>query len=66
MTHFKDFLLATHFQMDKVKYVTWETCTDVARIRLKLDQVIKEVVKVANKVQATSTAVKTSISEKFE
>ena len=52
--------------MDKVKYVTWETCTDVAHIRLKLDQVIKEVVKVANKVQATSTAVKTSISEKFE
>uniref|UniRef100_M1DKC4 Uncharacterized protein n=1 Tax=Solanum tuberosum TaxID=4113 RepID=M1DKC4_SOLTU len=63
---FKDLLLATHLQMDKVKNFTREIGADVDRIRLKLDQVIKETVKIANMVQDTLTNIKTSITKKFE
>lgn len=43
-----DLLIGTYFQMEKVSVVTKETCSDVAKIRLKLDQVIMEAVKIVN------------------
>ncbi|KAK6782035.1 hypothetical protein RDI58_019831 [Solanum bulbocastanum] len=63
---FKYLLLATHLQMDKVKNFIGEIGADVDHIRLKLDQVIKEIVKIANRVQDNSSTIKTSISKKFE
>lgn len=69
----QDLLIATHYKFDqinesleKVKSVSKEAGTDVAKIRLKLDQVIKESVKVATKIQASSDAVTTKISDHFE
>ncbi|KAH0773574.1 hypothetical protein KY290_010711 [Solanum tuberosum] len=61
----KDLLLAAHFKIDNVKDVTKETGTDVARIRLRLDQIMKETIKIATKVQASSKAISTSLSSRF-
>ncbi|KAG5576567.1 hypothetical protein H5410_056701 [Solanum commersonii] len=48
----KDLLLAAHFKIDNVKDVSKETGVDVAQIHFKLDQIMKEAIKIATKVQA--------------
>ncbi|KAK4730063.1 hypothetical protein R3W88_023051 [Solanum pinnatisectum] len=48
----KDLLLASHFKIDNVKDVFKESGVDVARIRLRIDQIVKEAIKIATKVQA--------------
>ncbi|KAH0645120.1 hypothetical protein KY284_033004 [Solanum tuberosum] len=62
----KDLLLAAHFKIDNVKDVFKESGVDVARIRLRLDQIVKEAIKIATKVQAGSKAISTSLSSRFE
>ncbi|KAH0646563.1 hypothetical protein KY284_034447 [Solanum tuberosum] len=62
----KDLLLSAHFKIDSVKDVTKETGLDVARIHLKLDQIVKEAIKIATKVQASSKAISTCLSSRFE
>ncbi|KAK4723946.1 hypothetical protein R3W88_026725 [Solanum pinnatisectum] len=62
----KDLLLAAHFKIDNVKDVSKETGVDVARIRLRLDQIVKEAIKIATKGQAGSKAIFTSLASIFE
>ncbi|KAK4726867.1 hypothetical protein R3W88_031784 [Solanum pinnatisectum] len=62
----KDLPLVAHFKIDNVKDVTKETSADVACIRLRLDQILKEAIKIAAKVQASSKAISTSLSSRFE
>ncbi|KAG5590133.1 hypothetical protein H5410_040647 [Solanum commersonii] len=62
----KDLLLSAHFKIDSVKDVTKETGVDVVRIHLRLDQIVKEAIKIATKVQAGSKAISTSLSSRFE
>ncbi|KAH0633214.1 hypothetical protein KY284_036000 [Solanum tuberosum] len=62
----KDLLLAAHFKIDNVKDVSKETGADVAKIRLRLDQIVKESIKIATKVQAGSKAISISLSSRFE
>lgn len=69
----QDLLLATHFKMDRVNEsmekvwaISKETGTDVANISLKLNQVIKKVIKVATEIQTSSEVVATSISNHFD
>ncbi|KAG5595695.1 hypothetical protein H5410_036927 [Solanum commersonii] len=62
----KDLLLSAHFKINNVKDVTKETGIDVARIHLKLDQIVKEAIKIATKVQAGSKAISTSLSSRFK
>lgn len=53
LDNLKDLLLGIHFQLDKIKDRIKETRTDVACLRVMLDQIIKEVTKLAAKIQAT-------------
>ncbi|KAG5571979.1 hypothetical protein H5410_061745 [Solanum commersonii] len=62
----KDLPLAAHFKIDNVKDVTKETSANVAHILLRLDQIMKEAIKIAAKVQASSKAISTSLSSRFE
>ncbi|KAG5571965.1 hypothetical protein H5410_061731 [Solanum commersonii] len=61
----QDLLLASYFKIDNVKDVTKETGTNVARIRLRLEQIMKETIKIVAKVQASSKAISTSLSSRF-
>ncbi|KAG5631568.1 hypothetical protein H5410_003285 [Solanum commersonii] len=62
----KDLLLSAHFKIDSVKDVTKETRVDIPRIRLKLDQIVKEAIKIATNVQASSKAISTFLSSRFK
>uniref|UniRef100_M1BBD9 Uncharacterized protein n=1 Tax=Solanum tuberosum TaxID=4113 RepID=M1BBD9_SOLTU len=62
----KDLLLAAHFKIDNVKDVSKETGADVAKICPRLDQIVKEAIKIATKVQAGSKAISSSLSSRFE
>uniref|UniRef100_M1DQK8 Uncharacterized protein n=1 Tax=Solanum tuberosum TaxID=4113 RepID=M1DQK8_SOLTU len=62
----KDLLLFAHFKINSVKDVYKKTGDDVARIHLRLDQIVKETIKIATKVQAGSKAISTSLSSRFE
>ncbi|KAG5590772.1 hypothetical protein H5410_041286 [Solanum commersonii] len=62
----KDLLLAAHFKIDNVKDVSKETGVDVARVHLRLDQIMKEAIKISTKVQVGSKAIFTSISSRFK
>ncbi|KAH0642177.1 hypothetical protein KY290_033776 [Solanum tuberosum] len=62
----KDLLLAAHFKIDNMKDVSKETGVDVARVHLRLDQIMKEAINIATKVQAGSKAIFTSISSRFK
>ncbi|KAK4731241.1 hypothetical protein R3W88_024229 [Solanum pinnatisectum] len=62
----KDLLLAAHFKIDNVNDVSKEIGADVAKISLRLDQILKEAIKIATKVQAGSKAISTSLSSKLE
>ncbi|KAK4708605.1 hypothetical protein R3W88_029530 [Solanum pinnatisectum] len=46
--------------------VTQKTGVVVARIHLRLDQIVKETIMIASKVQASLKAISTSLSSKFE
>ncbi|KAH0765357.1 hypothetical protein KY285_001228 [Solanum tuberosum] len=62
----KDLLLVAHYKIYNVKDVSKEIGADVARICLRLDQIVKEAIKIATKVQPVSKAISTSLSSKFE
>ncbi|XP_060200196.1 GDSL esterase/lipase At1g29660-like [Lycium barbarum] len=49
----KDLIASTLFQVDKIRDTTKETGTDVSKLRVKLDDVIKEAVKLSAKLQAS-------------
>lgn len=57
----KDLLLATPFQLDKIKYTRKKTEIDVARLRVKLDQIIKEATKNVAKIQVMVDTLSTII-----
>lgn len=61
----KDLTFVTHFQMQKVSEATKEKSIDFSVIRLKLDQVIKEAIKVAPKIQANYVNLSMSLSNLF-
>jgi len=50
---------------ERVRDTAKETCADVVKIRLYLDHIIKEVIKVANRVQQSTGVTATSISNQF-
>ncbi|PHU20264.1 hypothetical protein BC332_11415 [Capsicum chinense] len=58
----KDLFLASHFYLDKIKYVSMNTRTDIARLKLRLDQIIKEANKIAAKIQTTSDSLSSVIT----
>uniref|UniRef100_M1DBY5 Uncharacterized protein n=1 Tax=Solanum tuberosum TaxID=4113 RepID=M1DBY5_SOLTU len=62
----KDLLLSAHFKINSVNDVTKETGIDVTCIHPRLDQIVKEAIKIATKVQAGSKAISTSLSSRFE
>ncbi|KAG5581190.1 hypothetical protein H5410_051817 [Solanum commersonii] len=62
----KDLLLASHFKIDDVKDITKETSVDVANIRLRIDNIVKEAIKIATNVQAGSKGIATSLTSRFE
>lgn len=47
-------LLSSHFYLNKMKDVSKKNSTDVACFRVRLDQVIKEAMKIAAKIQTTT------------
>lgn len=59
--YLKYLLLATHLHLDKIKDTSKETKTDIAQLRVKLDQVIKEVTRLVAKSQATADTFSTTI-----
>lgn len=61
----KDFLLATHFQLDKINDATKETSVDVVSLGVKLNQVIKKAMKIIAKIKATTYALSTTIVNQF-
>ncbi|KAH0673758.1 hypothetical protein KY284_024845 [Solanum tuberosum] len=62
----KDLLLSAHVKINVVKDVTKETAADVARIRLRFDQIVKEAIKIATKVQASAKSISTSLTSRFK
>ncbi|KAH0675875.1 hypothetical protein KY285_023676 [Solanum tuberosum] len=48
------------------KLTAMETDANVAKICLRLDQIVKEAIKIAIKVQAGSKAISSSLSSRFE
>lgn len=63
---FNDKLISIQFQMEKIKDVTKETSSAVARIRIKLDRVIKEAIKVVTNIQASGEGIAVSLATKFD
>lgn len=61
----RDLILASHLQLEKAKDATKETGANVARIHLKLDQVIKQAIKVATKIHACSDSLCAVITNQF-
>ncbi|KAG5595692.1 hypothetical protein H5410_036924 [Solanum commersonii] len=62
----KDLMLSAHFKIDSVKHVTKETCADVARNRVRMNQIVTEAIKISTNDQTGSKAFSTSLSSKFE
>ncbi|KAG5581192.1 hypothetical protein H5410_051819 [Solanum commersonii] len=60
----KDLLLSAHVKINVVKDITKETGADVAHIRLRFDQIVKEAIKIATKVQASSKSISTSLTSR--
>ncbi|KAF3657501.1 hypothetical protein FXO38_13661 [Capsicum annuum] len=60
-----DLLLATHFYLDKTKDARKEINIDIARLRLRLDQVIKEATKIESKIHSTSDLLFSVITNQF-
>lgn len=65
LDNMKDILSTTHFQLEKIKDTSKETKTDVARLHVKLDRVIKEATKLVAKIQATTDTLSTTIITQF-
>lgn len=65
MDSVKHLIAATHFQVEKVRDATKETSANVPCVRFKLDQVVKEAIKIANKIHPSTDAISTTISIKF-
>ena len=52
----KDLMASTLFQIEKIRDTTKETGADVSRLRVKLDAIVKEAVKLSAKLQASVSA----------
>ncbi|MCD7465600.1 hypothetical protein HAX54_001608, partial [Datura stramonium] len=62
---FKDIII-TQFSMKKLKNVAMEVGINIAHLRLRLDQIIKEAKKVVVSIQTRSEKLSNTISIKFD